>query len=57
MPLIHQRQDGGGAHELVRAAHGEALISAVARTQELLGWRPTRQPGLISDLEALGTTN
>jgi nucleoside-diphosphate-sugar epimerase len=28
-----------------------------ARTQELLGWRPTGQPGLISDLEALGTTN
>lgn len=28
MPLIHQCQDGGGGHELVRAAHREARISA-----------------------------
>jgi nucleoside-diphosphate-sugar epimerase len=27
------------------------------RTRELLGWRPTGQPGLIADLEPLGTTN
>jgi hypothetical protein len=29
LPLIHQCQDGSGGHELVRAAHREALISAI----------------------------
>jgi nucleoside-diphosphate-sugar epimerase len=37
-----------------------AAIDCVAsseRTRELLGWHPTELPGLISDLEPLGTTN